>query len=329
MMKSCLPASGIGWEQPMMIQVRDRVSISRSCIFAIILCATGATFFAWDGVCAELDAHQPSLQDHVSHTGQELGRKWIGTVDLIGEYNPRGIDLTGGIDYRDSYRYSDRYDAVSAYWQTGAALAVNPSFVQPSVDIEWMPWLFLTLRLQGDGYYFLGANGGLLSFSSPQEPFGDSVRRDRRGTEETGYGRRVLFQPTVQMKAGDFILRNQSDLARYWFPGKGPYFLELEYDTLLKNGDNLFANRTQVLEEINISETGTLLAGPFYEIVRAETARLTRQRIGFLVYAERAKTAWFGATRYYVQIGYNLKDPNRAQELFFVIGLGREIDIKF
>jgi hypothetical protein len=132
------------------------------------------------------------------------------------------------------------------------------------------------------------------------------------------------------MKAGNIIFRNQSDIARYWFPGQGPYFLELEYDTLLKNGDNLFANRTQVLYGIESSGKGNLFVGPFYEIVRAGAARLTRQRIGLIVYTEKVSNpSWFGANRYYVQFGYNLEDPNRAQELFFLIGLGREFDIKF
>jgi hypothetical protein len=259
----------------------------------------------------------------------KLGGQWIGSADFIGAYNPQGIGLTGGVDYRNSYRFSEQYKTVSAYWQTGAGLGVNPAYVQPSVDFEWMPWLPIILRLQYDIYSFFGTNGGLLSFTSPQEPFGDSARRARKGTEESGFGRRVLFQPTLQLKAGGLILRNQSDIAWYRFPGKGPYFLELEYDTLLKNGDLLFANRTQALKEIGNSEKGVMLVGPFYEVVRAEAARLTRERIGLLFYTEQGpQLEFFHDTHFFAQVGYNLEDPNRAREVFFILGVGGNFGIK-
>ena len=56
-----------------------------------------------------------------------------------------------------------------------------------------------------------------------------------------------MLQPTLQGKVANFIIRNQTDLAYYTFPGRGSYFLELFYNTLMKDGDYLVANRTQFL----------------------------------------------------------------------------------
>lgn len=262
-------------------------------------------------------------QSETPEVKQTLGKEWSEYIDLVGTYNPLGMDVSGGFEYKDSYRYDDRYDSVSSYWQTGAGIDISPSYAQPSIDFEWMPDLFLVTRLQFDGYYYFGANGGLLSFSSGQAPFGDQEQKARRGTEESGFGNRLLFQPTLQLKIGDIVLRNQSDIAHYRFPGKGPYFYEQEYDTLLKDGDHLYANRTQALKEIGNGPYGSIFLGPYYELVHAQAADLTRQRIGLLYYSEQGhKDRTFDTSHYFAEIGYNLEDRNRGHEIYFLVGVG-------
>ncbi len=265
-----------------------------------------------------------NLQEKAPETKEKLGKEWSAYADLIGTYNPLGADASGGFEYKDSYRYDDHYDTVSSYWQTGAGIDVNPAYTQPSIAFEWMPALFLVARLQCDGYYYFGRNGGLLSFSSGKDPFGNQELRARRGTEESGFGSRILFQPTVQLKIGDIVLRNQSDIARYRFPGMGPFFLEQEYDTLLRNGDHLYANRTQVLKEISGGPgNGSIFLGPYYELVHAEAADLTRQQIGVLFYSEQSHKNWFfDESHFFAEIGYNLEDRNRERQMFFLIGVG-------
>jgi len=312
-----------------MKQTKTRFHLYCPIVILFVFCGIFLELLFPERIFAEAGSPDSVPKDKVPVIKQKLGGAWTGSVDLIGEYNPQGIDLSGGVDYRNSYRYSEEYETVSAYWQTGVGLDINPSYVQPSVSGEWMPWLPIILRLQYDGYYFFGANGGLLSFASPQEPFGDSARKARKGTEETGFGQRLLFQPTVQLKAGSLILRNQSDVAWYRFPGRGPYFLELEYDTLLKDGDHLFANRTQVLTEIGESKNGVTVIGPFYEVVHAEAANLIRKRLGLLWYTERGpKIGFFDTTRYFGQVGYDLEDPNRGHQVFFIIGVGGDFGMK-
>jgi len=212
---------------------------------------------------------------------------------------------------------------VSSYWQTGAGIDILPSYAQPSVHFEWMPALFFVGRLQYDLYSYFGTNSGLLSFSSAQDSFGKAELRSRRGTEETGIGSRVFFQPTFQLKVSDVLVRNQSDLARYRFPGKGPYYLVQEYDTLLPNNGDLFANRTQVMKDIGDGKSGSMLIGPYYEIIHAGTTDLIRKQLGIVLYAERKQGS--SAAReghFFAQLGYNLKDRNREGEITFLIGVG-------
>ncbi len=250
------------------------------------------------------------------------GPHWSEYADFVTTFNPKGIDISGGIDYRDSYQYDKQYDTVASYWEAGAGMEPTPAYVQPSVYFEWMPFLFATGRVQYDGYYYFGANGGLLSFSSAQDPFGDDELKALKGNEESGAGSRVLFQPTLQLKIGDFVIRNQSDVARYRFQGTGPFFLVQEYDTLLPNNGRLFANRSQVLKEMALSD-GNLLIGPYYEFVRGAEGTRTRRQVGILLYSEhRGPKAAAGEQHYVAQIGYNRTDGNREGEVFFLIGLG-------
>jgi hypothetical protein len=307
---------------------RGKCSISPPETFAagiLVLLVFSHLFFVSE--VSAFEASNPSeqnLQGEAPSVRQNLGKEWSAYADLVGTYNPQGLDISGGYEYRDSYRYDNHYDSVSSYWQTGAGIDISPAYARPSIDFEWMPGLFLVARLQCDGYYYFGKNGGLLSFSSGKDPFGNQELRARRGTEESGVGSRLLFQPTIQLKIGDIVLRNQSDIAKYWFSGKGPFFLEQEYDTLLKDGDHLFANRTQALKEISGGPANSsILLGPYYELVHAEAADLTRQRIGVLFYSEQShKKRSLDTSHFFAEIGYNLKDRNRGQEIFFLIGVG-------
>ena len=146
--------------------------------------------------------------------------------------------------------------------------------------------------------------------------------RARQGTEDAGAGSRLFFQPTLQFKIGEIVVRNQSDFARYRFPGPGPYYWAQEYDTLLRNGDWLFANRTQVLKEMRFSN-GTVLIGPYYEIVQGAEGTTVRRQIGLLLYSERSRPDHADQERHVVaQVGYDRTDQNRQGEIYVLIGLG-------
>ncbi len=260
------------------------------------------------------------------------GKTPIETVlqaDLVGIANPEGFMLTLGA-YRRWISEFDRIEAIpSSYLQAGTMFGINPSYAQASIYGEWMPFLPTQLRLQYDLYGFFGTNGALLSFPSARSRFGNTEIEALEGQEESGLGHRLLAQPTLRGKIGPFYLRNQTDLALYSFDGRGPFFFEREYDTLLKDGDTLVANRSHVLFEAWKGKGDViLLAGPFYEVTHAAGAKLTRQRVGAALYWVPKDRVWFlSRPRIYAEIGYNMQDRNRGQQAFAVFGVGFDYDL--
>lgn len=250
-------------------------------------------------------------------------------ADLVTRLNPAGLMLTVG-GFRDWLTVRDRAaDRVSSYLRGGLMAGINPAYGQASAYVEWMPALFATLRLQSDLYGFLGTNGALLSFPEGDARFGADEIDALAGREERGVGRRFLVQPTIRAKAGPLIIRNQTDLARYRFDGKGPFFYEGEYDTLLKDGDVLLANRTDVLYAgWQRGKGAILLFGPFYEVTRADAADLTRQRLGAELFWIAADSLWsLDRPRIYSQAGVYRRDRNRQDEGFLALGCGFDLDL--
>ena len=276
------------------------------------------------------DAVPLSNQDQLQKdmVKEKTGGNYTLYGNLGGRVNPQGLGFSGGVKYRDVYQYSEKYDTPSAYWQTSLGVGVSPAYGQVSAHIEWMPWMFLAMRMQYNYYQFFGMNNSLLSFSSGRDPFGDDVTRDRHD-EEHATGQRYMFQPTLQGKIGSFILRNQTDIAYYRFSGRGPYFLELEYYTLLKDGDYLISNRTQLLYEAWKGSGGRLLlAGPYYEVTRADEAQITQQKVGGLIYwVPMDSVLGVSRPRLAMMAGYHFEDPNRQGQFFFVLGMGFDFDL--
>lgn len=256
---------------------------------------------------------------------QKLGGRYIYYGDLVGRINPPALGFFGGLNYRQVYRYDEEYDVAGAYWQTGLGVGVSPAALQAGLHFEWMPWAFLPLRLQYDYYQYTGSSGGLLSFDSGNSPFGDEVR-DNRHDEETGSAHRISFQPTLQGKFGRFIVRNQTDISYFRFKGRGPYFLELGEDTLLKDNDFLIINRTQLLYSFFSDKQGKrLLSGPYYQITRASQAGITQQKLGLAFYWEPALSLrYLGRPHLGMMVAYHLEDPSRQGNVFFLAAAGFE-----
>lgn len=250
-------------------------------------------------------------------------------ADLAGQVNPEGLQLFVG-GYRRWISAMDReLGTPSSYLQTGMGLGVSPAYAKAAIHGEWMPAIFAKVRLEYDLYRFFGQYGALLSFPSAGSPFGRHEVNAMEGQEESAWGRRVLLQPTLYAKAGPVIISNQTDLAYYRFSGNGPYFLDWEYDTLLKDGDSVIANRTQfLLQPWKRGQEAMLLVGPYYEVTHAHDADLTRQRLGGVLYWVPAdKLGPFDRPRIYSQLGVNLQDRNRDGEVFFTIGVGFDYDL--
>lgn len=245
------------------------------------------------------------------------------SADVGGRINPPGLAVFGGFKYRHVYRYDTNHQAAASYLQTGAGIGLSPAGIQAGAHIEVLPWIFLPIRIQYDYYQYFGTRGGLLSFSSPDADYGDHVRNER-SDEESAHGHRILLQPVIQGKTGRFIARNQTDLAYYRFSGKGPYFLELSYDTLLKDSDYLVSNRTCLLYSFFEGRPyKALLAGPYYELTHAFGAQITQQKIGIAAYWEGIEKKGPGSGPYIgLMAGYHLQDPNRQNQFYLMISTG-------
>jgi hypothetical protein len=250
-----------------------------------------------------------------------------GQFDLAGGYNPAALATTADIFFRHVYHQDNSPLWNGLYLQGGSQIRLSPAFGRIGVYAEWMPVAVFQLRMQVDRFRFFGNYGSLLDFADKNAPFGDTEKDARDGEELTGVGNRVLLQPVLRAKFGRYIVRNKTDYAFYELPEPGPYYLEQEYDTLLKTSDRLIANELTVLYTYPLPET--FLFGPYYEYVHSFGAKLTRQRIGATFYYEPVKKyKMFDAPRFYIQTGFNLQDRNRDNEFYFNAGFGADINLK-
>ena len=257
-------------------------------------------------------------------------KAWGASFDIAAGDNPATLAIVGEAQYRNVYRLDNSPLWDGLYTQGGFQFSVTPAFGRAGAHLEWLPIAILQLRLQYDRYAFFGQHGSLLSYASGDEPFGDDVIKARKGEEKTDTANRILLQPTLRLKFGPYILRNKSEIALFEFDGKGPYYHEWEYDTLLKTSDRLFFNQLMLLYEVIKNEKGkTLLLGPFHEYLRTSHAGLERTRVGLSAYfVPKNKFLSFNRPRLWVQAGRYLKDRNRDDEFYFLAGVGADLSLK-
>jgi hypothetical protein len=189
--------------------------------------------------------------------------------------------------------------------------------------------VFAKLRVQYDLYRFYGTNTSLLSFPSGTASFGKGAVDALEGREEAGNGSRLLLRPTLSAKAGPVIIVNRTDLASFHFSGRGPYYLEWSYETLLRDGDRVIENRTDFLYQVIKGPGGaSLLAGPYYEIMKTSAGDIKRKRAGVMAYwVPRELPGLFKRPRLYAQIGRYLQDRNRDGEYMAALGMGVDVDL--
>lgn len=250
-------------------------------------------------------------------------------ADLAAQSNPDGLMVSLG-GFRRWIRGTVKDKGIpSSYLQTGFGLGTTPAYERSSVYAEWLIAVFAKLRMQYDLYKFYGTNSSLLSFPSATASFGRADVDALKGKEEAGNGSRLLIRPTLYAKAGPVIIVNQTDLAYFHFMGKGPYYLEWTYETLLKDGDHVIENRTNFLFQIVKGAGDTsLLAGPYYEIMHAAAADLNRQRAGIMAYWVPWDTVGtLKRPRFYTQIGYYIEDRNWEGEYMAAFGTGFDLDL--
>lgn len=244
-------------------------------------------------------------------------------VDLAGAWNPDAfIGVVGAT--RKTTISGEPSDLMSPYHQEGLSLAASPAFARASAYGEWMPHAVLQLRAQYSLYrYYGGDSEALLSFPSSDSSFGDDDVDRLEGEAESAWGRRILLSPVLRAKIGPVLLRNVTELSWFNFEGEGPYFLERENYTLLKDGDWLVSNSLQVMGTFLQGERGAVLyAGPFYKSTRAGASGITQQSTGLVAsWTPPSGLNPLRHPRIFLQAGTHLDDPNRQGELFAVGGV--------
>lgn len=249
-------------------------------------------------------------------------------ADVIGALNPDGLMVR--VIGTQRWTLGDKEPGpLSPYVQGGLLLAATPAYAKGSLALEWMPHPVLQLIAESTVYrYYGGDTDALLSFPAGDAPFGDREVDARKGDAESAWGLRLLLKPVLRVPIGPVLLRNVTQLAWLNFGGTGPYFLEWEYDTLLKDGDWYLADTLQALVTVwKSGGTAALRLGPFYEIARAGAAGIVQQRAGIVA-------AWtvadgFGALRrpgIGIELGVHLRDPNRQGGFYALFGIETYFD---
>jgi hypothetical protein len=245
-------------------------------------------------------------------------------ADIVGAGNPAGLLAVGGASRRWTLAGSPD-SPLSPYLQSGFSLGSSPAYARGSAYAEWMPHAAVQLRAQYNLYrYYGGSSVALLSFPSGDSPFGDDEVSRLEGEAESGWGQRFLVSPVLRLKLGPLLLRNVTDLAWFRFDGRGPYFLEWEYDTLLKDGDWLVADSIQAVVKLwQGSGENALYAGPFFEIAHAGASEITQERAGLIMsWTGLGRLGALRRPRTFLQVGVHLRDPNREGTLFVLAGVG-------
>jgi len=265
---------------------------------------------------------------HADEASDKAGQTVI-QADLAAQTNPEGLMVSAGGYHRWIAGTDKELGIPSSYFQTGVGIGSTPAYGRASLHAEWLAAVFAKLRIQYDYYRFYGTNTSLLSFPSGAASFGKADVEAREGTEQAGSGNRFLIRPTVYAKAGPVVIVNQTDLAYFHFTGRGPYFLDWTYETLLRDGDHLIENRTNVLyPAIQGPGEVSLLVGPYYEIMHTAAADLKRQRAGVMAYwVPWDALGSFKRPRFFAQVGHYMQDRNREGEYTGAIGMGFDLDL--
>ncbi|MBN1627172.1 MAG: hypothetical protein JW944_11660 [Deltaproteobacteria bacterium] len=250
------------------------------------------------------------------------------TLDIAGQINPEGLRMKTGFFRRWVQEMNDNGEP-SRHLQTGLGFAASPAYTTLSLHGEWKPAVFINMRIEYNLIQYLGAYTGLLSFPDKNSKFGDEELDRLEGREEPGTGQKICFRPTLYAKAGPVTIMNRTDLSYFRFNGSGPYFMEIEYDTLLRDDDYVFDNSISFLVSVLKGKgSAAMYLGPYYSFTRAHHSGITRQRTGAQMFWIVADTRWgMIRPRFYSQATFCIEDRNREGELSFAAGFSADFDL--
>jgi hypothetical protein len=244
---------------------------------------------------------------------------------IAGKVNPQVMQLTAGAYYRHVFTRDEARGEDTAYLQAGGALTVNPAYIAPQAHAEWRPARLFALRTEYETLSFTGHARGMLTFDAKDASFGESALDAATGS--TGIGHKLQLSPMFHNQLGPVHIRNRTDIAYYRYVGDGPYFYELQHDTLIAKGDVILDGRTDVLVEAwRGGRDASLFLGPSYAMTRAFRTEIQRQRLGGSV-TFTPSDAWGPIARptFFAEAGVNVQDTNREGQAFAAFGVRAEM----
>lgn len=253
--------------------------------------------------------------------GTEPALERIQSIQLGLEANPAGLELLWSRSLRKTLAWRSPGESWASL-EGGMVMALTPALGRVGLFGEWQPLPVLILRAEADQLRYTGQHGGVLSFERSSLPFGQPVLDARRGDEESASARRVQAQATLQYRAGPLVFRVPLNLVWTRNAGRGPWFYDPQYDTLLRDGDRLQDTSLQV-GWAGGTGLGELVVGPSYEVTRTREAGLERRRAGLFGLLRRASPAgWLVEPYLAFQVGRDLRDPNRRGQINTQLALG-------
>jgi hypothetical protein len=262
----------------------------------------------------------------------------LATFDLQLAANPRGAMLASALVWR--HRFASDGSALWSDNHVEAAASANlaPAFGELGGWLELRRPALLVVRVGYHAIPMFGAFGYAMSFDEDGTWSDDDVAAredsDARagaidGPSQAGLGHRALVQPTLQLRAGSVIVRNQWTLASYWLPFTSHHIRERLFDRLIASGDQVVASSAQLLYEAwDGPGEARALVGSFHEWSTTVGSGISRHRVG-AIGVWIPDDAWRGCSRprAYLQTGVNLRDRNYEEEFFAQGGVGCDIGI--
>jgi len=260
------------------------------------------------------DTANPSLSPEVS-------------IEAIGISNPIAAAIRGEVYYRYIYRKDTSPLWNDLYIQSGVQYLVSPAFARGGVHLEWLPIAVFQLRLRYDYDYYAGNAGSLLNFNSRNAAYSDKVVDARKGSELTAHANRIVINPILRVKFGEFIVRNSLNYYRYQISANHPYFLERSLDILVAQKGQIYSNKLSMLHILNLPTAKKTLVGPLFEYLYSKEANLTQQRLGLLWFQTLKKQSkHFKDTRWFTLLSFFLEDRHRENEIYLGFGIGTNFD---
>ncbi len=265
-----------------------------------------------------------SFEKEPAETNHKLVPHTDMTAGLFAGYNPLLALIFLETVHLVPYKYSKVFGDVWSHVGLGVQTIACPGYLQQGALFEWMPALFLVFRLRYDIYGYLGAFGEVLSYDSPPDHFMESDLNDRKGDEESAFGQRVFFQPTLRGKVGRVSFQSQTDIAWYDTAARGPYVFNWDYETFTALRDIIIENRTDVLLALQEGEGESgFMFGPQYTFTWTPTTALKRHRVGVSVYwvprDRKYKNGYFWA---YLASGVNIRAALEQGSPYLLLVLG-------